>query len=237
LPVIAVLLHTVVTIALQVRDPKNPYMHGVVNTRTSAQLPRASYDPNSKDAPLFAPQASSQGVVVLLLGFRISSPLGLLSRGAKQVGDGFARCQRDLAARREEFGYLGQSSWSSSEMANNSTMMQIIYFRNVEGLNKFAHDKVHREVWDDYNKMIKQEGYEHLGVFHETYFAGPSQYETIYVNMPPVLLGATNVKTQNLATGEEEWVRPLVDGNNTVLRSQWGRMGRAVKEDGHTYDA
>ncbi len=235
LPSIGFLLHTLITIVLQMRDPHNSYMHGVMNTRVSAQLPAPSYNPNSKDSSLFGSKGAAHGVVVLMLGFRMSSPIGIFDQGGKEVGRQFGLCRKELDARAKEYGFLGASGWTSSETANHSTSMSVYYFRDIEGLNRFAQSKVHLDVWNWYNGVAKQVGYKHACVFHETFFSAPGQYETIYVNMPPVLMGATNVPAKNEATGEDEWIRPLVDANNTTLRSQWGRMGRAVKEDESEY--
>ena len=235
LPAVALFLQSVGSIVLQTLSPSsNTYAHGVVYNRSSAQLPAASYNP-AKEGSLFGSKPAASGVVVLLLGFRITKPLGLFSPGGKELGAHFADCNKRLFERAQDFGCVGNSSWTAQEAANNNSVMSVYYFRDVEGLNRFAHDPVHRQAWDWYNSVTKKLGYTHLGIFHETYYSAPGQYETIYVNIPPLLMGATNVQTKNEVTGKDEWVRPLVSAENSTLRSQWGRMGRAVNEDGEAY--
>ncbi len=47
------------------------------------------------------------------------------------------------------------------------------------------------------------------------------------------MLSATSVPTVNEQTGEEEWIRPVVDAEIPVLRSHLGRLGKTVKEEAH----
>ncbi|KAI5456169.1 hypothetical protein BGZ63DRAFT_435582 [Mariannaea sp. PMI_226] len=231
LPVIALLLHSMTTIVLQSVSPsQNTYAQGVVYGRSSAQLPAPGYE-SGKQGSVFGSKPAAQGIVVLFLGFRVNTPLGVLSTGYIDFVGQFKNCSDQLASCAEDFGCIGSSNWTADEGSNNNTIMTVFYFRDIEGLNRFAHDKVHRAAWDWYNNFCKKHGYKHIGIFHETYYSAPGQYETIYVNMPPLLFGATNVKSRNQATGEEEWIRPVVDAENMALRSQWGRMGRAIRDE------
>lgn len=99
------------------------------------------------------------------------------------------------------------------------------YFKDVESLNKFAHGDIHRKAWD----WIVKAGHKHIGFFHEAFCVPPKAYETIYVNFPPLLMGATSIKCVE-QNGEEIWIQPVADADVGPLRSQFGRMGRGFKE-------
>lgn len=232
LPAVFLLLHSVATAAIQSTSPeRNTFLNGTIPARTSAQIPNATYNPDPDSGKsLFGSRAASQEVVVLHLGVRYSHPLGPLAPGAQQTTAYFIQLVEDLSKRAEEYGCTGFSTWRAAERSSNNTLMSVFYFRSVEGLHAFAHDKAHREAWDWLNKYIKDTGHTHLGVFHETFMSAPGAYETIYVNMHPMLLGGTNVKVHNEQSGEDEYVVPLVNADVTTLRSQYGRMDR--KPDG-----
>ncbi len=169
-------------------------------------------------------------MVVLHLGVCASrTRWGPFAPGAAHVIRLTTACNRELRERAAAFGCIGSSTWRGSDRPLNNTLLSIYYFRSVEGLNAFAHDRVHREAWDWYAKATRKLGYTHIGVFHETFSSDKGGYETIYANMEPTLLGATDVTTVNEETGQEEWVRPIVDGKvpNFAL-AVLPRMGRAA---------
>ena len=234
IPTGLLLAHSITTTVMYSISPStSPFAQGVIRGRVSAQLPNASYDPRSSGegaASLYGNQAASKGVVVLHLGVRFTHPLGVFAPGGRDIGDLFAACNRDVVARAKDYGCIGVSSWRAGERGSQNSFMYIYYFRNIEGLNAFAHDKIHRDAWTWYNDFGKKHGFNHIGVFHEAFVSKPGTYETIYVNMPPVMMGAANVQARNDQTGEDEWMRPLVDANVPALRSQFGRMGKSTKE-------
>lgn len=211
----------------------SPCNKNVLYNRTSAQFPAASYDPRSHTP--YGSQPSRDGVVVFHLGARFNHPLGALSPGGKDIKDHFDRLNKELGESAKEYGCLGWTDWRGSESSNNNTFLSIYYFRDIEGLNAFAHAKTHRDTWDWYNRAVTKLGYKHIGIYHEAFYSAPGKYETIYVNIPPVLLGNTSVPTRNEETGEDEWIRPLVDAEIPALRTQFQRMGRDMKrEEGGT---
>lgn len=136
-----------------------------------------------------------------------------------------------LQARRDEYGLLSITPWRGQARAANNVTMIIAYFRSVADLNRFAHDEVHRRGWDWYHAFARDTGYRHLGLFHETFVSRAGDYETIYVDTAPTLLGEANVKLGVDKSQEEEqgreaqWVRPLVSADHPALRSQAKRMG------------
>jgi fumagillin biosynthesis monooxygenase len=111
-------------------------------------------------------------------------------------------------------------------------MLNIYYFKDIQGLNDFAHGDVHRKAWEWYERECTQgkngTGYGYIGVFHEAFEVEKGGWETIAVNMPPTLLGATSVpvKVEGKEEGGEVWVSPLVEARGRVFKGQLDRMGR-----------
>lgn len=233
LPLVLLLGHSIINTIIQARSPKdNPFTLGVVPGRVTAQLP-------SRTSGAFGSKPAAQPLVVFHLGVRFNHPLGLLSPGGKEIGGHFKAMIKSVTERRDEFGMLHITSWRDGERRSNNALMIIAYFRDVEGLNRFAHDKIHRDGWDWYVRFAKKEGHSHIGIFHETFVTRPGDYETIYVDCPPTLLGGANVKIVGDAGGEKEsqggeetWVRPLVSANHSALRSQSKRMATALPFEG-----
>lgn len=115
--------------------------------------------------------------------------------------------------------------------------MMVAYFRDVEGLHRFAHSKVHRDGWDWYFRFVRETGYRHFGLFHETFLAKRGDWETIYDDCAPTLLGAANVRLDdgdNSHVGTEKakeatWIRPLVSADHPALKTQAKRMGLTIE--------
>lgn len=221
LPLLLLLGHAIITAILESTNPKrNSFAADIIPGRVTAQLPSAT-------TGLYGSKPASEPFVVFHLGVRFSHPLGMLSPGAKEIGQYFLSMTEALNTRTGEFGMLGSSTWRANERAANNTMLTVFYFRDVEGLNRFAHDPVHRAAWDWYRNFAKKGGHTHLGVFHETFTTRPGGYETVYVNMPPVMMGAANVRVKGVEgqkEGEEAYARPLISADSKVLRSQKSRM-------------
>ena len=92
-----------------------------------------------------------------------TSPLGLFAPCARETGDFLAKMQADLQEHAHEFGYLGGQSWiNASDSTSGNELMGTYYFRNADGVHKFAHSKIHREAWDWWNKNINKA--QHLGM-------------------------------------------------------------------------
>ncbi|TEA21729.1 Monooxygenase [Colletotrichum sidae] len=218
-------LHSVIqTVVGTVSKKSNPYIKNIIPTRVSAQLP----DPLTGK---IAADPASRPFVILHLGVRFNHPLGILSPGARTIADYFYGLNKQLNDRTDEYGLYHMSAWVAMGAERNNAMMNVYYFRDIEGLNKFAHDPLHRETWEWYNSI--RDDYDHIGIFHEAFVTGAKEYETIYSNMQPLLLGASSVKVKN-DSGEdgkkETWVNTLVRADNNLLRSQFRRMGRAAQQ-------
>jgi len=195
--------------------------------RATAQFPNATYDPSHPDSkPLFGSSPSSRQVVVFHIGVRYSHPLGLLAPGVLEFRARLAAQYDELALRAREYGFLGGSFWRGAERSRVNAGMAVMYFASLEGLHAFAHDEVHRGAWEWYEGFVRRTGHRHIGIFHETFVVPAGRWETIYGNCPPVLMAGTSVPVVDEGNGEEEWVRPVVDGATPRLRSKYGRMGK-----------
>jgi hypothetical protein len=161
-------------------------------------------------------------VVVFHLGIQINHPLGLAAPGMNQIGKYFTAMLKDLESHRDEYGLLTSSSWRGDERSSNNTLLNIYYFRDVEGLHRFAHGEVHRKAWDYMNKTKPQ----HVGIFHETYSVPARAYENIYVNCHPVMMGRATVRTTSVGEEEERWTNTLVSADVPTLKTQYARMSR-----------
>jgi hypothetical protein len=64
--------------------------------------------------------------------YRLSSPLGLLAPGFKELGDYFTSMNRDIEKRSEEYGLLGNSNWIGMERDSSNDLMTVMYFRDSE---------------------------------------------------------------------------------------------------------
>ncbi|KAK7748200.1 hypothetical protein SLS53_001455 [Cytospora paraplurivora] len=227
IPLGLLLASSTFTTIIQSRTPKdNSFTIDTIHGRVTAQLP-------SRSTGAFGSQPAAQPLVVFHLGVRINHPLGPLAPGAREMGKHFQAMASDLNERRDEYGMLGLSMWRANERETNNSTLMVAYFCDVQDLNRFAHDKVHREGWDWYQKFARNAGNTHLGIYHETFVTYPGQYETIYVDCAPTLLGATNLRVKvGDGKDEETWTRPLVSADHSALRSQSRRMGSTLGLEG-----
>jgi len=118
--------------------------------------------------------------VVFLIGMRINSFWKL--HKWLPVAAAMPRLIRELS-QRPESGFLHAEAWFGR------TTLMVQYWRSVEQLLAYARDKEseHLPAWRAFNKAVGTSG--SVGVWHETYLAGPGTYENVYVNMPPFGLG------------------------------------------------
>jgi hypothetical protein len=136
-------------------------------------------------------------ITVIILSARANSPLGIFTPGFKQIGSRFQKLGVELSKNREEFDYLGGTSWIGATAGpgkggSGSDVMTIHYFRSPEGLYKFAQTGMHREFWNWYNaKAIDMPD---VSITHEFFTVPANNWEAIYANAAPVGLGATGFK-------------------------------------------
>ena len=119
--------------------------------------------------------------VVFLIGMRFNKPWKV-----HKWAPVFLAMPRMLAelARKPELGYLGGDAWFGR------TTLLVQYWRSFEHLEAYAkaRDAAHLPAWTAFNRAVGASG--DVGVFHETYRVAPGGYEGVYVNTPPMLLGA-----------------------------------------------
>ncbi|KAL2007359.1 hypothetical protein VTN00DRAFT_8797 [Thermoascus crustaceus] len=222
---------------------KNQYMEDIIPGRVSAQVPDEKGE--------FGTEPSRETVVVLFLGLRTNHPLGILSPGFNKMKDLFIDMTQDMEERREEFEFLGTTSWLSiSDRTTSSELLNIYYFRSMSGLHRFAHAKYHSRgmVWWATNKKYHPD----ISIMHETYEARPGCWENVYVNYHrsgfasvsypvkvPLPLTPENGNGPLAEDGGEDkkevkmetrWISPLVDASKPDMRTRVNRMGRDEKE-------
>ena len=83
----------------------------------------------------------------------------------------------------QSLGYLGGESWFGRNI------ISIQYWESFTKLEHFARSKdlTHLPEWKKFMKKVGTNG--EVGIWHETYIIKKGQYENIYANMPPFLLG------------------------------------------------
>lgn len=195
--------------------------------RVTAQFPETAHH--------FGTTAAAHPVLAFHLGMHINHPLGLLAPGGKEIGMHFQSMLTELQARREEYDALTFTQWRGGSHSGRISILLIGYFRSAEGLNKFAHGEVHRAGWDWYNRFVRETGYRHLGIYHESFLARKGDWETIYADCEPTLLGeaVVNVKEEEeKGEGKCKWVRTLVSADHPNLRTQVKRLPVALGEAG-----
>jgi len=213
IPIVYLLSKTISSLLMTKGIIANPYMANVLPGKFSAQMP-------NNDGS-YGPLPASKSVTVFLLGARSNHPMGILAPNFKEVGEAMAAMQKDIAARAEEYDFLGSSSWLGAERASGNDIMNVMYFSSPEGLHKFAHDDLHLKTWSKYAKMYAEAP--HFSIWHEVFTAPAGKWETIYANSHPTLFGAASapVKTEKGTV----WQSTVVDASRGVLKSSRGRMG------------
>ncbi len=121
-----------------------------------------------------------QSFVVFLIGMRLNKwwllPVWL------PVAMAMGRMLRQLAAR-EDSPLLGVETYGGR------TVFMVQYWRSVDELLAYAHDKEseHVPAWRQWAQRFGLSGA--VGIWHETYVVGPGSYECVYHHMPPFGLG------------------------------------------------
>ncbi|EWG48368.1 hypothetical protein FVEG_16265 [Fusarium verticillioides 7600] len=182
--------------------------------RATAQLPFST--------GFFGSPPGASPMVVFHLGIQTNHPLGLAAPGMEQISKYFMAMHKDLNSKRDEYGMLSSSTWRGDERSSNNTLLLIYYFRDLKSLHRFAHDELHRKAWDYVNKSKLK----HVGIFHETFNVPAREYENVYVNCRPVLMGHMTVKTAEGVEEEERWTNSLVSADTALLKTQYARMAR-----------
>jgi hypothetical protein len=191
-------------------------MRPIIPGRTSAQLPDYQTGRHGRDP-------ASQPVVVFHFGARFNHPLGALAPGARETLSRAVAMIRELSssAGYARYGLLGMQRYRGDDRPSSNALLLVMYFRDLEGLRRFAHDETHRRAWD----WLARSGHGHISAFHETFVVERGSWETVYLDCEPMLLGKAAVKADR-EDGKEEWVPTLVSANHPSLKSMAKRMGR-----------
>jgi hypothetical protein len=117
---------------------------------------------------------------VFLIGMRINQPWAV--HRWWPVASAMPRMLRELYTQ-PELGLLSHEMWFSR------TIILVQYWRSMDALLAYAKDRnaAHLPAWQAFNQAIGTDG--SVGIWHETYLAGPGRYENVYVNMPAFGLG------------------------------------------------
>jgi len=140
--------------------------------------------------------------VVFLIGLRVNQPLRVnkwlppVSAMTRMIGE---------LRRQPQLGLLHAEMWTSR------TTIMVQYWRSMEQLLSYAKSKdaQHLPAWRAFNKAVENNGA--VGIWHETYTAGPGTYETFYRNMP------------SFGLGKAGRLEEAVSGKHSAA----GRLGRA----------
>ncbi|KAK0710177.1 hypothetical protein B0T26DRAFT_805687 [Lasiosphaeria miniovina] len=231
LPALVLAFHAAFETLLQclTRGGSNPLMKGVVVGRTTAQFP-SIYTGNFSHTP------SEQRVVVFHLGVAFNHPLSVACPGGREVGGLFAAMEEELTRRAGEYGVLGVSQWVETARDTHNAMLVVVYFRSLDGLQRFARGDAHRAGWV-FLDAFRAAGNHHIATFHETFEAQPGHWETLYTDSKPAMLGNARFKALGAGEGKEGagnwvWVRGLVSASDARLRSMMDRMGRTRARPG-----
>ncbi len=117
---------------------------------------------------------------LFLIGMRINKFWKIHRWGPVAVA--MPRMIRELQAN-PQLGFLGGDVWFAR------TILMVQYWRSFEALEAYAHarEKAHLPAWAAFNRAVGASG--DVGIFHETYRIEPGAHESLYANMPPILLG------------------------------------------------
>ncbi|OCL01961.1 hypothetical protein AOQ84DRAFT_328129 [Glonium stellatum] len=209
------LLQLLDTISVSMGWKRNYYLDGTIGTKATALLPQSDGSFSARK-----PDSDSGKVAVLLLGFRINHPLGVLSPGAREIAAHFNAMAKDLEVNAATNGFLGSSSYLGNSRTTKSELMTTFYFRALADIEAFAHGSVHREGWNWWNATAKE--HRHLAICHEVYEAPRGAWENVYVNYHATGMGATLHKVQD-SEGQGKWVEPLVHAEKGPLSTHKGR--------------
>jgi hypothetical protein len=125
--------------------------------------------------------------VVFLIGMRLNKPW--LLHKLLPVFGAMPKMLKELYSQ-PELGLIHHEMWFSR------TIILVQYWRSIEQLMDYAKNKdaAHLPAWQAFNKAIGTDGT--VGIWHETYKAGPGSYENVYANMPAFGLGKAGTLVQ-----------------------------------------
>ena len=230
-PIISILLYTVTRTALQT-------LKWVPYTPTPAHI-KGRY---SAMPPLSLAEGEPQPMVVFILGFDSSHPLGKLGPGLKELGQFFLEIIKEAEDNRSTSGYLGTSGpMLTMDGDSSNALVTITYWRSLEELEAFNKQGTHLRAIQWFNAT--REKYPHIGtlslcflmcladtigIMHELYNVPAGHHENVYYNYRPFGLVNTSYLVDG-ELGEKEIVKAEVVKEGQGLESSYGRMKRGMK--------
>ncbi|KAL3893513.1 MAG: hypothetical protein SGARI_008130 [Bacillariaceae sp.] len=181
-----------------------PFVKGV------ATLAGMRKDPMTQQVVRGRKMAKIEGdFVVFHIGFR---PNNKIDKFSKWMGDAFESMVEELE-NDPKLGFLGGEFY-----AGTTGTFMVQYWKSTDQLNAYARDSTNRHAspWAKLMKMGRESA--DYGFWHETFEVQAGQYESIFVNCPPMLLGNCH---------ETELIQ--CEGRNNSA------AGRAGKTDGSDY--
>jgi hypothetical protein len=134
-----------------------------------------------------ATKGSSESIVVLVLAASWNHPNGQASPGSQQIGEYFRAMWVNAEAKREEYGFLGNTPAMMTrdiglrEDAQGVNVVYLSYWKTLDGLHKFAHGDVHMKGQMWWERVAMKE-HKHIGVMHETYEVPAGNWENVFHN-------------------------------------------------------
>ncbi|KAJ5671373.1 hypothetical protein N7507_000500 [Penicillium longicatenatum] len=232
LPAMIVLSYRVVdTLLMSVGLKKNRFMDNVIMGKFTGQIP------NSEG--VYSSKPSDENVVCFQLIARSNHPLGMLAPGAREISALAQNMYKQLDIERETYGYLGAKTLlGADERSAGNHLITMMYFRNLEGIHRFAHGPMHMDTWNWWNAKGKKYGY--LSIAHELYSSPKNQWENIYINAELTGLPSTKVRVKKFdEDGKEDgwdYVNPAIDARKGKLARQLGRVNRSYEKTGTDVD-
>lgn len=153
LPATSILLYNITRTVLQVLQclPSSPSPHPITGGWYSAMPPASLSDP--------------QPIVVFILGFQSSHPLGRLGPGLKELGQYFMGITKEAELDKSTSGYLGSSgAMLTMDGATSNAIVSITYWRSLEELAKFSKQGVHAKAMRWFTENSAR--YPHIGEPH-----------------------------------------------------------------------
>ncbi|KAJ5249110.1 hypothetical protein N7468_000561 [Penicillium chermesinum] len=224
LPAIFIFAYQVLDIFLMHKGyTRNRFMDKIVKGKFTGQIP-------SREG-VFSSKPSNETVVCFLLIVRGNHPLGIFSEGFKDISRLAREMFKELNKNPHEHGFLGSKALlGAEESTSKNHLVNLMYFRSLEDVHKFAHGPLHAEAWRWWASTGKNYGYITIG--HELYASTQNNWENIYVDSELYGLPSTVTRVKKLSEngqetdGEWENVHPVIDARRGKLAKQYGRVDR-----------
>lgn len=118
---------------------------------------------------------TNESFVVFIIGMRINKRWAIHKWWP--VFTAMPKMLKELMMNKEELGF------HHYEMTMGTRVIKLVqYWNSVEALNSYARGEKHMKAWKDFYQKASNNAA--VGIYHETYYVTPENYECIYSNMP-----------------------------------------------------